>query len=247
LRDSINGLFGRLKEFDTDASVAEHEQDRPISLERSSVPGYELLGAVGRGGLGVVYKARHLALNRTVALKMISAGPHADQQELVRFRTEAEVMARLQHPNIVQIFEVGEVDGRPYLALEFVDGVSLRQRLAGTPLPAREAAALGEKLARAMHAVHGLGGVHRDLKPAHVLLTAAGTLKISNCGLAMRLDASGAHTQSGAIVGTPAYMAPEQAAGAPDLGPPADIHALGVILYEMLTGRRPFDGPTPPA
>ena len=175
-------------------------------------PGYEILGELGRGGMGVVYKARQTTLGRVVALKMILSGGHAGQADLARFRTEAEAIARLQHPNIVQIFEVGDHDGRPFFALEFCDGGSLDRKLAGTPLPPKEAAQLVETLARAMHAAHQANVIHRDLKPANVLLTEDGTPKITDFGLAKKLDDAG-QTQSGAIMGTPSYMAPEQAGG----------------------------------
>jgi hypothetical protein len=211
-----------------------------------TVAGYEILGEIGRGGMGVVYKARHQALKRLVALKMILAGPYAGPSQVMRFRTEAEAVARLQHPHIVQIYDVGEQDGRPYLALEFVDGTSLDQKLSGTPMPARQAAQLVETLARAMNAAHEVGIVHRDLKPANVLLTADGQPKISDFGLAKRLDDSAGDTASGAIIGTPSYMAPEQARGkSKHIGPAADVHALGAILYECLTGRPPFNAASP--
>jgi hypothetical protein len=212
-----------------------------VSPEWPSVAGYEILGVLGRGGMGVVYQARQIRLKRLVALKMILAGAHAGAEELARFRTEAEAVARLQHPNIVQIYEVGEQDGRPYFSLEFVDGGSLAQKLQGAPLPARQAAELVETLARAMHAAHQRGIVHRDLKPANILLTAEGTPKITDFGLAKRLDTDAGQTRSGAVMGTPSYMAPEQAAGKIHaIGPATDIYALGAILYELLTGRPPF-------
>jgi serine/threonine protein kinase/Tfp pilus assembly protein PilF len=213
-----------------------------------AVAGYEILGELGRGGMGVVYKARHLALNRLVALKMILAGVHAGPEQRRRFRAEAEAVARLKHPNVVQIYEVGEHQGLPFLALEFVDGGSLDRRLNGSPLPPPKAAALLETLARAVHAAHAAGIVHRDLKPGNVLLEQAGvgaadlgTPKVTDFGLAKDLDAATVTTE--AVVGTPTYMAPEQAAGrSRDIGPPSDLHALGAILYETLTGRPPFRG-----
>jgi hypothetical protein len=208
-----------------------------------AVPGYEVLGELGRGGMGVVYQARHLQLNRLVALKMILAGSHAGPEELARFRTEAEAVARLQHPNIVQIYEVGEHEGRPYFSLEFCPGGSLDKELAGTPLQPREAAALAERLTRAVAAAHKKGIVHRDLKPANVLLAENGVPKITDFGLAKRLDGAG-QTASGAILGTPSYMAPEQAEGKRAVGPAADVYALGAILYELLTGRPPFRAAT---
>jgi tRNA A-37 threonylcarbamoyl transferase component Bud32 len=215
------------------------------------VPGYEVLEELGRGGMGVVYKARQLRPRRLVALKMILAGDHAGADALARFNAEAESIARLRHPNIVQVHEVGEHAGRPYLTLEFIEGGSLAQRLADKRPSSREAAELLLPLARAVHFAHGKGVVHRDLKPANVLLAEDGAPKIADFGLAKQLDAMtsvapvGPRTQSGAILGTPSYMAPEQAGGkSKDIGPAADVYSLGAILYEMLTGRPPFQGET---
>jgi tetratricopeptide (TPR) repeat protein len=212
----------------------------------AAVPGYEVLEEVGRGGMGVVYKARQVALKRTVALKMLLAGGHAGDDRLARFRQEAEAVARLQHPNIVQVHEVGESDGLPFFSMEYVEGGSLAKRLGAGPLPPREAAALAEVLARAVQHAHQRGVVHRDLKPANVLLAEDGTARVTDFGLAKRLDEPGsAQTQSGAVMGTPSYMAPEQAAGrTAELGPAVDVYALGAVLYEMLTGRPPFAGAT---
>jgi serine/threonine-protein kinase len=206
---------------------------------------FEVLGELGRGGMGVVYKARQRSLNRMVALKMILTGEHSGPRERARFRAEAEAVARLQHPNIVQIYEVGELQDRPYFALEYVDGGSLSQRIGGKPQATRQAAALTETLARAMHYAHQQGIVHRDLKPGNVLLTARGMPKITDFGLAKRLETTDGDTKTGAVLGTPGYIAPEQAAGRKDIGPAVDIYALGAILYEQLTGRPPFRGETP--
>lgn len=207
------------------------------------VPGYEIVGLLGRGGMGVVYQARHLALRRIVALKMIRTGPEAGPEELIRFRTETEAVAALQHPGIVQIYEVGEHNGRPYCALEFVPGGSLAQHASGRPLAANTTAQLVEGLARAIHCAHEHGIVHRDLKPANVLLAADGTPKVTDFGLAKQLEVEGSHTRTGQLLGTPSYMAPELLAG--KVGLAADIYALGAILYELLTGRPPFHGVTP--
>jgi tetratricopeptide (TPR) repeat protein len=205
------------------------------------VPGYEVEAVLGSGGIGVVYKAWHQRLNRAVALKMLLAGPFAGPGELERFLREAETVAGLRHANIVQVHEAGDVDGRPYFTMEFVEGGSLAQKLAGMPQPARQAAALVATVAEAVHAAHQRGIVHRDLKPGNILLTADGTPKLTDFGLARRLEGATGLTLSGAPVGTPGYMAPEQAEGkSRDVGPAADVYALGAILYELLTGRPPF-------
>jgi serine/threonine-protein kinase len=190
---------------------------------------------LGRGGMGVVYKARDFQRKRVVTLKMILVGGHAGEQELARFRTEAQAIARLQHPNIVQLYETGESEGHPFFSLEFVEAGSLADQLDGTPWPARKAARLVRTLARAVHHAHERGIIHRDLKPAIVLLAADGTPKISDFGLARQLDTSGCHTPSDAVLGTPSYMAPEQAGQTKRVGPRADVYALGAILYELLT------------
>jgi WD40 repeat protein/serine/threonine protein kinase len=204
------------------------------------VPGYEILDVLGRGGVGVVYKARQVKANRLVALKMLLAGGHASAAEMDRFRIEAEAIARLQHPNIVAVFEVGEHQGVPFFSLEFCPGGGLDGKLAGTPLPPREAATLVECLALAVQAAHDKKIVHRDLKPANVLLSEDGTPRISDFGLARKLDEVG-QTQTGSVMGTPSYMAPEQAQGRThEVGPLADVYALGAILYQCLTGRPPF-------
>ncbi len=177
-----------------------------------SVPGYEVLEEIARGGMGVVYKARQNGFNRIVALKMILSGSHAGAEERARFRIEAEAVARLQHLNIVQVHEVGEHEGKPFFSMEFCRGGGLDKKLNATPLPPREAARLVEALARAVHAAHEKGVVHRDLKPANVLLAEDGTPKVADFGLAKQMDAAG-RTQTGAVLGTPSYMAPEQAGG----------------------------------
>jgi hypothetical protein len=194
--------------------------------------------------MGVVYQARHGSLERLVALKMLLGGAFADAEDRARFRAEALAAARLQHPHVVQLFEVGEHQGLPYLAMEFIDGDSLQSRLAGKPLPPRQAAGWLEPLARAVHYAHRQGVVHRDLKPSNVLLTRDGVPKLCDFGVA-KLVGGELHTPSGMLVGTPEYAAPEQASGRAEVGPASDVYALGALLYTMLTGRPPFQSTDP--
>lgn len=225
-------------------SIAE-SQALPEQLEAD----YEILDVLGRGGMGVVYKARQQALNRLVALKMVRRADLENDELLARFRAEAEVVASLHHPQIVQVYDYGEHDGAPYLALELIEGGSLAERLDGSPWNPRRAAALIEEVARAVHFAHERGVVHRDLKPNNLLISGDGEplqLKIADFGLAKVFrDDSVSHTQTGALLGTPSYMAPEQAYGrASAVGPAADVYALGAILYELLSGRPPYRGET---
>ncbi len=209
------------------------------------IPGFEITRVIDQGGMGIVYEAKQLELGRTVAIKMIS-GARLRPKLVARFRAEAEAAARLQHPNFVQVFHVGEVNGRPFFSMEYVPGGSLAERLAHTPLSAHESAALVETLASAVHAAHECGIVHCDLKPSNVMLTSDGTPKIADFGLAKRLDDDSGHTHTGEILGTPSYMAPEQAEGHKDqIGPHTDVYALGAILYELLAGKPPFQGASP--
>jgi serine/threonine protein kinase len=249
----------------------------PIDFEIPAVPGYEIFEILGRGGMGVVFKARQLALQRIVAIKMFQNWARAGEKELARFRDEADVIARLQHPNIVQIHDVGDIAGRPYFVLEYVAGGNLAEKLDGTPQSPRLASQFIEVLARAVQVAHANGVVHRDLKPANILLNitekrmtdafettsgrdaavAVGSFflvavpKITDFGLAKiaygdwDVQRHRSLTVTGDLIGTPSYMAPEQAApsGAP-VGPAADVYALGAIFYELLTGRPPFKGET---
>jgi serine/threonine protein kinase/predicted Zn-dependent protease len=216
----------------------------PDSLARykiPSLPGYEILGELGRGGMGVVYKARLIRLNRIVALKMILSGVHASQEVVRRFVAEAETIAKLRHPNVIQIYAIGDHEGAPYVELEYADGGSLNSRLKGNPWEPRESARVIEAVARAIHEAHKLGVVHRDLKPANLLLTSDGCPKITDFGLAKILETDSGMTRTESVLGSPCYMAPEQAEGrSKDVGPLADVYALGANLYELLTGRPPF-------
>ena len=207
------------------------------------IGGYEIKRILGRGGMGIVYKAKQKKLDRIVALKMVLAGSHASSEQLLRFIAEAKAVGHLQHPNIVQIFDVGEHEGLPFFSLEYVDGDSLDKRLQGKPLAPVEAAKLLEILSRAMQYAHDHGILHRDLKPANVLLTQDGVPKIADFGLAKRLEDAddSSSTRTGTIMGTPSYMSPEQASGSVhELGPATDQYSLGAMLYEFLTGRPPF-------
>ncbi|MEO6809269.1 MAG: protein kinase, partial [Isosphaeraceae bacterium] len=219
----------------------------PAATERPvpSVPGYEIVRELGRGGMGVVYLAHQGRLNRLCALKMILAGAHANSEASGRFLTEAEAVARLHHPGIIQIHCIGEAGGLPFIEFEYVDGGSLDQGLDGTPWPPRRATALVEQLTRAVAEAHRRGIVHRDLKPANILLSSDGTPKITDFGLAKSLGINADLTRTNSILGSPSYMAPEQADGKTrDVGPAADLYSLGAILYELLTGRPPFRGAT---
>lgn len=230
----------------TTGAVATQPMSGEYREYHPEVPGYEILGILGQGGMGVVYRARQIKANRLVALKMIRTIEHASPIERLRFQIETEAVARLQHPHIVQLYETGEVRGQPFFSLEYCDGGTLTEQIRKQRPSAQEAAAMIETLARAMHYAHLRGVVHRDLKPGNVLLAGTERIpKITDFGLAKRIDAEARDvSQSGAIMGTASYMAPEQAAGkVRDTGPAADVYALGALLYECLTGRPPFAGP----
>jgi serine/threonine-protein kinase len=259
-----------------EATRRDHTPLLHADIELPAISGYEVEALLGRGGMGVVFKARHLTLNRVVALKMMLGGAHACPEELARFRREAEAVASLRHPNIVQVHDMGDHDGRPYFTMEYVEGGSLAQKLMGTPQCVSYAAALVATLAEAVQVAHQGGIIHRDLKPANILMQRKSEIlasdskvgnpnggtaspasnldcrisdydpKIVDFGLARHFEKESGLTRSGARVGTPSYMAPEQAMGKTrDIGPSVDIYALGAVLYELLTGRPPFRGETP--
>jgi serine/threonine protein kinase/WD40 repeat protein len=259
----------RLRPHDPTLFGGVPERAAPARAGLPAIPGYELLEVLGRGGMGIVYKARQTSLNRIVALKMLLPFGRAGTEQLLRFRTEAEALARLHHPNIVAIYDIAEFEGRPYFTMEYVAGPNLVEVLHGRPQDAAASAQFVEVLARAIHAVHERGIIHRDLKPANILLESGGgdqdqgsgaitevltpdprvlslVPKITDFGLAKDQTTSRGLTQSGTVMGTPSYMAPEQAEiKEGGIGPAADIYALGSILYEMLTGRPPFDAGRP--
>ncbi len=207
---------------------------------------YELLEEVGRGGMGVVFRARQISLDREVAVKMILRGRLASESDLQRFLAEAAATARLVHPGIVPVYEVGDIEGRPFFSMQFIEGETLADRTARGPLPQREAARIIGRVARAVQFAHEQGFVHRDLKPSNILLSKDGQVLITDFGLAKERKADVNLTRSGMLVGTPAYMSPEQAGGRRELlGPATDIYSLGAMLYFTLTGRPPFVAETP--
>jgi hypothetical protein len=207
---------------------------------------YELVEEIARGGMGVVYRAIQKSLGRTVAIKMLLRRDLAGPAEIARFRSEAEAAAQLDHPGIVSIFEVGEEAGHPFYSMQFIEGTTLSRRLTAGPLPPREAAAMLAKVADAVQVAHDNGVLHRDLKPSNILIDSTGEPHVSDFGLAKRIEAAESMTHTGAIIGTPCYMSPEQAAGSRgDVGPTSDVWSLGAILYQMLTGRPPFQAAGP--
>lgn len=239
---AVNGAVASSHEVRA-AGMESAVEPMPPPGEWPDIAGYEILGELDREETGVVYKARQIKLNRLVALKLIRDRGLARPERLTRFRIEAQALAGLQHPNIVPIYEVGEQNGLPYFSMEYVDGGSLSEMLAKQPLPARAVAELLETLARAMHAAHQRGIMHRQLKPANVLVSSAGAPKVIDFGLAKQLEEDLGQAPWGLNRGTPSYMAPEQARGrVKEIGPAADVYALGAILYEALTGRPPFRG-----
>jgi eukaryotic-like serine/threonine-protein kinase len=259
LSDRLRAFFADYDRLDRQAADLRLSADPNLTTDQAALPGpdatgraslprvryfgdYELLEVIARRGMGVVYKARQVSLNRLVALKMILKGELAGPRDVARFRAEAEAAANLDHPHIVPIYEVGEHDGQQYYAMRFIEGTSVTRR---PRADAREEARLVATVARAVHHAHQHGILHRDLKPSNILVDLAGTPLVADFGLAKRVDAEGSLTESGALVGTPRYMAPEQAAGWKDLTVAADVYSLGVVLYERLTGQTPFTGDTP--
>jgi serine/threonine-protein kinase len=219
--------------------------DMPIPAGMPHIPGYAVESVLGRGGMGVVFRARHLRLNRFVALKMLLCGAYCSPSELTRFRREMDTVASLRHENIVRIYDMGDHDGRPYFTMEYVQGGSLAHKLSTFRPTARDAAGLLATLAAAVQAIHQAGIVHRDLKPANILLSLEGAPKIADFGLARHFQSESDLTPPGDRLGTPAYMAPEQVMGKTrSIGPLVDIYALGALLYELLTGGPPFRGET---
>ena len=207
---------------------------------------YDLLEELGRGGMGIVYRARQISLNREVALKMILQGQLASQPDRERFQAEAEAAARLDHPGIVPVHEVGAIDGQPYFSMKYVRGETLTQRLTAGLVSPKEGAGILASVARAIHYAHRQGVLHRDLKPSNILIDGEGEPHVTDFGLAKRVEEAESLTRTGAVLGTPAYMAPEQAAGARgEVGPASDVFSLGTILYQMLTGKPPFQAASP--
>jgi serine/threonine protein kinase len=232
------------------AGVAETDEPRqaspPPNCPGSWFGSYELLEQIGEGGMGVVFKARQRTLNRIVALKMMRSGSLASESEVKRFRSEAQAVARLQHPNVVAIHEVGEHDGQLFFSMDYIEGKNLAEVVRRTPLPAERAARYVKTIAEATHYAHERGILHRDLKPANVLIDASDQPRITDFGLAKHIETDSDLTVSGAVMGTPSYMPPEQAAGRrKEIGPASDVYSLGAILYDLLTGRPPFRADTP--
>ncbi len=253
LADELRQLWGAVMVADAAGSHSRSEPPMPAPETPSGtlelpcrLGGYELLEELGRGGMGVVYRARQLGLDREVAVKMILRGQLASAADRDRFRAEAEAAARLDHPNIVPVYEVGESEGRPFFSMKYIPGRTLSQLLAEHPLPARDAARIMASVSRAIDFAHQNGVLHRDLKPSNIVIDADGDPHITDFGLAKRMTEGVSLTKSGAILGTPSYMAPEQAAGARgEVGPASDVYSLGAVLYHMLTGRPPFQAASP--
>ncbi|MGB7345025.1 MAG: serine/threonine-protein kinase [Pirellulaceae bacterium] len=250
--DDLRKLWGAILVTDTAGAIADESPRSSESSDDSSsrwrrltfpstIGDYELLEEIGRGGMGVVFRARQISLDREVAVKMILRGRLASDLDLRRFLAEASATAKLEHPNIVPVYEVGDVEGRPYFSMQYVEGLTLMDRLSDGPIDPREAAQIVSTIARAVHFAHSHGVLHRDLKPSNILIADDGTPMIMDFGLAKELDTEDGLTRSGMLIGTPAYMSPEQASGRRGLvGPASDVYSLGCVLYFTLTGRAPF-------
>jgi len=252
LAEDLRALWGTVLVAD---AVASHSRDGsrdgpqpdsgPPLVTPRRLGDYELLEEIGRGGMGIVYRARQVNLNRELAVKMILRGPHASPNDRERFLAEAQAAARLDHVGIVPVYQVGEEGGRMYFSMKYVPGPTLSELLQNGPLPSRHAATLLAKVSRAIHFAHENGVLHRDLKPSNILLDEEGEPHVTDFGLAKRMTDPHSMTQSGAVVGTPAYMSPEQAAGNKAVGPGSDVYSLGALLYHTLTGVPPFQAASP--
>ncbi|MCS7465072.1 serine/threonine protein kinase [Stieleria sp. ICT_E10.1] len=254
LADELRKLWGAVLVTDTAGIAADQRPPTPAGDDNrwrrlklpTTIGDYELIEEVGRGGMGVVFRARQISLEREVAVKMILRGRLASDVDLERFLAEAAATARLVHPGIVPVYEVGDIDGRPFFSMQYIKGETLADRTARGPLPQREAARIIAEVARAVQFAHDQGFVHRDLKPSNILLTKEGQTLITDFGLAKESGTNVNLTRSGMLVGTPAYMSPEQAGGRRELlGPATDIYSMGSMLYFTLTGRPPFVAETP--
>jgi serine/threonine-protein kinase len=250
LSDELRALWGTAMLAETVGNQAQQparDEAGSLAFELPHRFGdYELLKEIGRGGMGIVFLARQLSLNREVAVKMILRGRLASAAERDRFRAEAEAAGGLDHPGLVPVYEVGEIDGHPYFSMKYVHGRTLAQRLADGPLPPREAARILAEVSEAVDSAHRRGLLHRDLKPSNILLDEEGRPHVSDFGLAKQVTDAVSVTRSGAVLGTPAYMAPEQAAGMRgEVSPASDVYSLGSILYHTLTGRPPFQAASP--
>ena len=254
LSGELRRLWGALLVTDTAGAIADEGLSSVSDTSRwksltlpTTIGDYELIEELGRGGMGVVFRARQISLDREVAIKMILRGRLASEADLQRFLAEASATARLQHPNIVPVYEAGDIEGRPFFSMQLVVGETLAERVINQgPLPQREIATIVAAIARAIGFAHEQGILHRDLKPSNILLASDGTPLITDFGLAKKSDSDASLTKSGMLVGTPAYMSPEQAGGRRNLiGPASDVYSLGCVLYFALTGRSPFVSDSP--